>query len=198
MRKKVAYAENGVILILADINRNGGSVLTNDYAVECKRNCCPLVSLDSAIVMSLKEGKLFVLIKRIGFKVKAGRINMRSGNMKTLLKRTASDFCKKERFVAVIYIYFIARNIFFTGFKWNKALFFKHRNTPVYKLTLGFAGAYKVLIGFAIIIGFGYFFLGESKPGVFRRTEKFFLKKLTRSFFRSWFFLLYVIYFYFM
>ena len=166
VRKKVGYTENRVVFVFAHIYGNGSPVLADDNAVKRKRNSSPLVSFNSAVIMRLEKSKFFVFIKRVGFKVKTRGINMCCRNVKTFFKWSATDFGKKKRLVAVVYVDFIAGNIFVTGFKRNKALLFKHGNAPVDKFTLGFACADKLFVVFTVVIGFGYLLFGKGKPAV--------------------------------
>ena len=159
VREQIGNAENRVVLVLADIDGDGGAVLANNNTVERQRNGGPLISLDAAVVVGLKERKLLVLVKGVRLQVKAGGVDVRRRNVKSFFERTAADFRKEERFVAVVYVDLVACNIFFARLKGNKALFFEHGNAPVDELAFGFAGADELFVVFAVIIGFGYLLL---------------------------------------
>ena len=198
MREQIGNAENRVVLVLADIDGDGGAVLANNNTVERQRNGGPLISLDAAVVVGLKERKLLVLVKGVRLQVKAGGVDVRRRNVKSFFERTAADFRKEERLVAVVYVDLVACNIFFARLKGDKALFFEHGNAPVDEFALGFAGADELFVVFAVIIGFGYLLLGKLQSAVFWGTKQLFLKKLTRSFFffaHGFLFSFYAIYF---
>ena len=66
MGEQVGNNEFRVAVVLAETNLNLCSVLAENNAVKRKRNCSPLIFLDSAVIMSLEQSKLRVLIERIG------------------------------------------------------------------------------------------------------------------------------------
>ena len=54
VRKKVGNAENGVACFVADLYVNGSTVILCYNAVDCKRNCSPLVLSDTSLVVCLE------------------------------------------------------------------------------------------------------------------------------------------------
>ena len=58
MGEKVGYNESGVAVILTEADFNCFAVFLADNAVKRKGNCCPLIFLDSAVIMCFEQSKL--------------------------------------------------------------------------------------------------------------------------------------------
>ena len=54
MNEQVGYEEYRIILILTYVNLNCSTVLLDYNAMDCKRNCNPLILLDTTIIMCVQ------------------------------------------------------------------------------------------------------------------------------------------------
>ena len=64
MRKQITDIENRIGRIFTDIHDNGIAVFLVDHTVKRKRNCCPLVFADTAVIMGLEVSNIILLINR--------------------------------------------------------------------------------------------------------------------------------------
>ena len=55
MRQQVSHAEHGVARVLADGHRHHRAVGLRHHAVQCKRQCHPLVVLDAAVIVRVEQ-----------------------------------------------------------------------------------------------------------------------------------------------
>ena len=64
MRKNIRNAKLRVSRVLAYFNVNIRAVIFANSAVERKRNSCPLIFFNSAVVVSFEKSEISVLINR--------------------------------------------------------------------------------------------------------------------------------------
>ena len=96
-----------------------------------------MVFFNSAVIMRFKVSQVVAFVKRIGFKVKARRIYVRSGYLNALFKRTLAYNGKDDRFSVIIDIHLVACFIFFIGVEFGKAFPGSKRQGLAHCKTLG-------------------------------------------------------------
>ena len=152
MRQQIGDAENGIARLLADGNGQRRAVLTNDRTVQRQRNGSPLVFLDTAVIVGLKEALLALLIKRTGLQIKAGAINMRYADAHALRYAAAAECGGNERLAAVIEVDLIPCLVLLGVVKGDIACLFQHRNGSGDRLALGFGGIKECLVALTEIV----------------------------------------------
>ena len=78
MRQQVADIENRIGRIFTDIHCNSLAVLLVNHTVKRKRNSCPLILADAAIVVCLEISNIILLIDRCRFQIQSRCIDMSS------------------------------------------------------------------------------------------------------------------------
>ena len=108
VNQQVGDHQDGIVLVLADGDGDGGAVLAAHNAVDGKRHAGPLILLDAAVVMCLEESSFVILIERYLLQVKAWGIDMSCCEVNALFDRLCSDNCKDNSLSSVIEIDLIA------------------------------------------------------------------------------------------
>ena len=154
MRQQIRNTENRIRCILTDGHRNLCTVLLDDNTVHCKRNSCPLVFFDAAVIMGFKECKLLILIKRRLLQVQTRCINMCGSQSNTRIELLFADDRSNHCFSAVCHINPVARFQLFTACPCVKAVFFEQPDRTIYCFPFGLCTIQKCLIGFTECIAF--------------------------------------------
>ena len=149
MRKKVGYNELRLPFFFAEADFYLRAVTQNDYAVERHRNRCPLIFLDSAVVVGLEKSNLVCFIERVRLKVKPGRINMSRCDSYTLADAFFADNGKDNRFFTVEIVNLVAGCVLLEFIKGNEALFLCLGNNKFCDLSLSFV----IVEKFFVILG---------------------------------------------
>ena len=87
MNEQIADSDDGVALVLADIDVSRSAVLFAYHAVQSKRNGDVLIFLYAAVVVRVQKSKAVGLVQRILFKIETGRIDMRAQHSHTFDER---------------------------------------------------------------------------------------------------------------
>ena len=87
MHQQVGNYKYRVVVLLSDIYFHHRAVLLRNHSVKCKRDCNPLVFLDTAIVMGIQIGKLIVLIQRVLLDVDTRGIDVGAQYVHSCLER---------------------------------------------------------------------------------------------------------------
>lgn len=87
MGQKIGYAEYGVAGIVAHVHIDHGAVGFRHHTVKRQRQRYPLVVLDAAIVVSVKEGKPVVLVNRVLLQVQTGAVDVSAQDVQARLER---------------------------------------------------------------------------------------------------------------
>ena len=103
-----------------------------------KRNRCPLILLDAAVIMGLEHCQLVILIQGILLHVQTGRVNMRSAQTHALCDRCSTDHSGNDRLATVVYIDLVPCLEFHIRSKGNESLFLQQSRRILCSLTLGF------------------------------------------------------------
>ena len=91
MGQQVGDAEDGVALVLADADGDGGAVVAGEDAVDGQRHGAPLILADAAVVMGLEVAQVVGLIQRGRAQVQTGAVGMRDDQTEAVLKAAGAD-----------------------------------------------------------------------------------------------------------
>ena len=172
MYQQVGNAENGVALVLADGYADLFAVSLYNNAVQRHGYGSPLVLLDTAVIVRLKERKLAVFVKRVLLEVQAGRVYVRRGKAYALCKRLFAHYSKYHRLFAVAEIKFIARFVVGSGVVLGKSCRFRALDSVCAGLALGLCGVEELLVVLAETVSRGYLFVAHDKSRIFRFFEQ--------------------------
>ena len=124
MRKDIRDNEFRLAFLFTDFNGNLCTVFFYNYTVKCKRNCNPLILFNSAVIMGFEKSNFIALVKRVGFKVKTGGVNMGRRNLNAFIDALFTYNSKDYCFITVYVIKLIPCFVFFTRNEFLEALFF--------------------------------------------------------------------------
>ena len=116
MNQQVGDKYNRIVLFFTDRNFNHTAVLLCHNAMNRKRDCHPLILLDTAVIMCIQVSHLRVLIHRILLQVKTRRINVGAKNAHTIFQRLLSDLEQHQHLLHAAGINLITRFKLFTCF----------------------------------------------------------------------------------
>ena len=188
MRQQIGDAENGIARLLADGNGQRRAVLTNDRTVQRQRNGSPLVFLDAAVIVGLKEALLALLIKGTGLQIKAGAINMRYADAHALCYAAAAECGGDERLAAVIEVDLIPCLVLLGMVKGDIACLFQHRNGSGNCLALGLGGIKECLVALTEIVSGFQLFLGHGLGEILGVHQQLLAQLLALGFFTHGYF----------
>ena len=149
------------------------AVLQNGQAVHGKRDGCPLVLLNPAIVVRLEERQLVLFIERMGLEVQTRGVDVRRCNADTVLAAVFADHSQNQCLAPVVVIHLVPGLIGLFGIKRHKALFFRAQNSGLHRLALGLAVVQKYLIILAEGIRLLYAIIGELLVSIFAADQQF-------------------------
>ena len=138
MRKQICHTENRIAGILADVDLDRTAVCLDDHTMQRKRNCSPLVFLDTAVVMRFEQCHLAVLVKRILLQIQTGRVDMCCAEPHAICNRRSAYNGSDHCLATVILVDLIASFQRHAGLKRNEAVFFQFRNCKMNGFPLGF------------------------------------------------------------
>ena len=167
MGEKIVDDEFRVAFVFSDIDADNASVLFDKNAVKGERGRRPLILSYTAVVMGLEKTEFDLLVKRIGFQIETGRIDMRGSDVYTAFTRLFTDDRKGDRLAAVVEIYPVSGIIFFALLKGNKALFFGKRNGGFDRFSFGFCRVKERFITRAKLFGLDHNILIDPQKSVF-------------------------------
>ena len=81
MNQQIRYEEYRIVLILADIQFNDGSVLFHHHTVQRKRNGHPLILFHTAVVVCIQISQAAVLVERVLLHINPGAVYMGPQNI---------------------------------------------------------------------------------------------------------------------
>ena len=81
MDQQIRNEEYRIVFVFTDIDLYDGAVLLCNDAVQRQRQGYPLIFLDTAVIMSIQEGKIGILIQRVLLDVQSGGIDMCTQNV---------------------------------------------------------------------------------------------------------------------
>ena len=99
MDQKIRNKEHRIILILANIQFNGRTILFYYHTMNGKRDRHPLVFLDTTVIMGVKISKASILIKGILFDIESRRIDMGTKYIHALFHFFLTDMKQGNGFV---------------------------------------------------------------------------------------------------
>ena len=91
MGQQVGDAEDGVALVLADADGDGGAVVAGEDAVDGQRHGAPLILADAAVVVSLEVTQVVGLIQRGRAQVQTGAVGVSDDQMEAVLEAAGAD-----------------------------------------------------------------------------------------------------------
>ena len=183
VRKKVVNIEYGVGIVFTDDDIDSFAVCLGDSAVESKRNGCPLIFFDTAVVMCLEIAKTLCFIKRMCLEVDAGRIDMRSGKIYAVFKGfCAENECGKASAAVVVIVLTACFHLHTEGIR-NEAVCFEHCDACRYTFAFGLTCVEVFFVALRIVVCGIEVFFAKLVVGVLRLVKKLILELLTKCFF---------------
>ena len=175
MGENVGDAELRLIRFFTDFNIDKTAVSLANSAMQRKRNCCPLIFFDSAVVVGFEISHAVLLVNRALFQIKARRVNVSGGNSYAVLNASFAFNAKNDCLASVCVINFVACVECAAEFvKFNKSVFLRNILNISGNLTLCFVSAQKFLISLAKFIAGVQFVLGENINAVFLLVKQHF------------------------
>ena len=150
--QQIGDAEYGIALFFADGYGQTGAVLTDDGAVQGQRDGGPLVLLDAAVVVGLKEALLALLIQGPGLEVQTGAVDMSHTDADAFGDAAAAEGSSDEGLAAVIEVDLIPCLVLLGVVKGDIACLFQHRNGSGNCLALGLGGIKECLVALTEIV----------------------------------------------
>ena len=116
--------------------------------MDSKRKCNILILLDAAVVMSIKDCKIILLIKRILLNIHSGAVDVSSENIDTLRERLLTDLEHNHGLVHPYGVNLISCLKFLSFadecLEFNIAVSFSHVNDLIHTFSFGLAVREKV------------------------------------------------------
>ena len=109
MRQQIRHAKYGIVWILAQRDGHHRTVLLRHHAVQRQRQRDPLVILDAAVIMRVKQREAVGFVQGILLQVKARGIDVRTQNIQTLGQRLRAQLDQHERFAMRMRPHFVTR-----------------------------------------------------------------------------------------
>ena len=94
--------------VAADVHLHAGAVLQRHHAPQLQGNGDPLVLADAAVVVSLEEGQLAVLIQGIGLQVQPGRVDVGGGDLGAIGQGLVPDVGQQDGLAPVAEVQLVA------------------------------------------------------------------------------------------
>ena len=149
--QKVVDIEYGVVRLFADVKLYLSAVFEHNHAVQGEGYGCPLVLLDSAIVVRLQKAHTRLLIQRILLYIYPGRVDVRSDYAQAVLFEVFASHAEHHHALAAVYeVLFIARGELVAEFEFGEARLPCHSYRGGAGLALGLGLVEEGLITFGI------------------------------------------------
>ena len=89
--REVRNEEGGIAGLVPDGDPHGAAVLQVHPAHEREREVCPLVGLETAVVVRLEEGEALLFVERARLELEPGRVDVGADDVKALLELALAD-----------------------------------------------------------------------------------------------------------
>ena len=108
VHQQIGDAEHGVAFVFAHVHLDDAAVFLGDYAMDGQGKRDPLVFLDAAVIMRVKQRESARFIQRVLLDVQAGAVNVGAEDIEALLHGAAADLCQDDRLAETVGVHFIA------------------------------------------------------------------------------------------
>ena len=125
MRQQVGYTKYRIAFSFADVDGYLAAVCLDDHTMQGKRNGCPLILLNAAVVMGLEQSKFAIFIQWILLHVQTRRVNVCSTKPNALGNRCRTNDGGNHCLSTVVLVNLIAGFQSHTRRKRNKSMFFQ-------------------------------------------------------------------------
>ena len=102
--QQVADTHHRIIVFFTDADIQARAVLLHNHAVQRQFTRHPLVLLDTAVIMGIRQGKIPVFIQGILLQVQPRAVNMRTDNIHAFRQRLLSDMEGQHRLAHLVQI----------------------------------------------------------------------------------------------
>ena len=183
MREQVADNELRLALFVADGDSYLLAVRLDDNAVERKRDCRPLIFLYTAVVVSLEERNLAILVHGVGLDIETGRVDMRRRDLDSVAQRACAENGENDRLFFYIEPDLVARRILLRRVELLEAARLGELLRKRGYLALGSVVAEEGFVSLAPLKRRGDLIIAHSQRGMLRLSKQLFPELLRRIFF---------------
>ena len=182
MGQQVGDAEDGIVLILAHTDGDGGAILTGEHAVDGQRNGAPLILADTTVVMGLEVAQVVRLIQRGGTQVQTRAVGVGNDQMEAILKALGTDGGSHHSLVVLDKVDLVAGLVGLFRVELLVACILEHLLALGGDLALGLACIQELLVALGKVVGL-LLHVSVLIGDVSRLIEQLFSQLLVRSFF---------------
>ena len=109
VHQQVGDAEHGVTFVFAHVHLDDAAVFLGDYAMDGQGQRDPLVFLDAAVIVRVKQRESARFIQRVLLDVQAGAVNVSAKDVQAFFHGAAADLRQDDRLAEAFGVHFIAR-----------------------------------------------------------------------------------------
>ena len=182
MGQQVGDAEDGIVLILAHTDGDGGAILTGEHAVDGQRDSAPLILADTTVVMGLEVAQVVRLIQRGGTQVQTRAVGVGNDQMEAILKALGTDGGSHHSLVALDKVDLVAGLVGLFRVELLVPCILEHLLALGGNLALGLACIQELLVALGKVVGL-LLHVSVLIGDVSRLIEQLFSQLLVRSFF---------------
>ena len=182
MGQQVGDAEDGIVLVLAHTDGDGGAILTGEHAVDGQRDRAPLILADTTVVMGLEVAQVVRLIQRGGTQVQTRAVGVGNDQMEAILKALGTDGGSHHSLVALDKVDFVTGLVGLFRVELLVACILEHLLALGGDLALGLACIQELLVALGKVVGL-LLHVSVLIGDVSRLIEQLFSQLLVRSFF---------------